>query len=131
MGSLNILLDACVFIWLCAEPVRLSPTARELLENPEKAFLVSDVSALEITLKWTAGKLALPTPPRLWIEEQIRAWSISQLPLERSDMYRASELPSHHADPFDRLLIATAMNHGAVMLTPDSVIHAYPVAWQW
>ena len=128
---MTILLDTCVFVWLCAEPDRLSPTARELLDNPENAFLVSDVSALEITLKWTAGKLALPTPPRLWIEEQIRAWSISQLPLGRSDMYRASELPAHHADPFDRLLIATAMNHGAVILTPDAVIHAYPVAWQW
>lgn len=128
---MNILLDTCAFIWLCSEPARLSAAARETLDNGENDLLVSDVSVLEITLKWTAGKLTLPSPPRLWVEAQAQVWDVTRVALARDDMYRASELPSHHADPFDRLLIATALNHNAVLLTPDTVIHAYPVACRW
>lgn len=128
---MRILLDTCTFIWLCAEPDRLSSSARAALDDPGNALLLSDVSTLEITLKWTAGKLALPEPPRLWMEAQILTWSIEQVDLRREHMYRASELPGYHKDPFDRLLIATALTSGATIVTPDTAIHAYPVSWTW
>jgi PIN domain nuclease of toxin-antitoxin system len=105
--------------------------ARHMIDDDTNSLLLSDVSALEIALKWSAGKLVLPAPPRVWVEEQIRRWSFAQIGLTRDDMYRASELPNHHADPFDRLLVATAMNRGATLLTPDTAIHNYPVAWEW
>ena len=128
---MKVLLDTCTFIWMCAEPDRLSDEVRRLLDEEQTEILFSDVSALEITLKWTAGKLKLPDPPRRWIEDQLRIWFPLQTPLDRQKMYRASELPLHHADPFDRLLIATALNHDATILTPDTVIHRYPVACAW
>ncbi len=128
---MRALLDTCAFIWLCAEPDRLSAHARQLLDDPQTEILVSDVSALEITLKWAAGKLVLPDPPRLWIEEQIRVWSPNQLSVTRDDIYRAAELPRHHADPFDRLLVGTALNRQAVIVTPDEAIQAYPVSYRW
>jgi PIN domain nuclease of toxin-antitoxin system len=125
------LLDTCTFIWLCAEPQRLSEAARAVVDAPESGLLLSDASALEITLKWKAGKIHLPDPPRLWIERQLSAWGLDCRALRRGDIYLAGELPEHHRDPFDRLLVAVAINCGATILTPDSAIQRYPVSSRW
>lgn len=125
------MLDTCSFIWLCVEPDRLSPTARHLLDDDRNTLLFSDVSALEIALKWTSGKLRLPAPPRRWVEDQIRQWGLQQVGITREHMYRISELPRHHSDPFDRLLVASALDQDATIVTPDKAIQAYPVAWEW
>ncbi|MCY4485309.1 MAG: type II toxin-antitoxin system VapC family toxin [Spirochaetaceae bacterium] len=132
MGPLNrYLLDTCTLIWLAAEPERLSAVARQAIDAADSAVLLSDVSALEIALKWTAGKIILPDPPRQWIERQIARWELDCLGLTRQDIYRASELPVHHRDPFDRLLVAVAIGAGATLLTPDDAIHDYPVSCRW
>jgi PIN domain nuclease of toxin-antitoxin system len=125
------LLDTCTFVWLCAEPQRLSLTAKAAIDAPESALLLSDVTALEITLKWRTGKIELPDPPRLWIERQLAAWRLDCRALGRDDIYRAGELPDYHRDPFDRLLVAVAINCGATILTPDSAIRPYPVSYRW
>ena len=125
------ILDTCTFVWLCAEPMRLSATVREAIDSADSELVLGDVSALEIALKWQAGKIALPEPPRVWVERQISVWSIRSLPILREHMYRAGELPEHHRDPFDRLLIAAALAEGATILTPDPAIHRYPVSWRW
>lgn len=131
MGPVRYLLDTCTFIWLCSEPARLSRKAQTVLDAADTTMVVSDATALEIVLKWTAGKLILPQPPRQWIGNQLRVWAVEQRALSRADMYRASELPAHHADPFDRLLVATALADSATIVTPDETIHAYPVACIW
>ena len=124
-------LDTCTLIWLCAQPERLSTTARDLIDTPETRLLLSEVSVLEISLKWSAGKLELPDPPRHWIESQVAAWSLESLALGREDMYRAGELPAHHRDPFDRLLVAAALRANALILTPDEAVRRYPVSCRW
>ena len=132
MGALTAyLLDTCTFIWLCSEPERLSQTSKSAIEAPDSSLLLSDVSALEITLKWSAGKIVLPDPPRYWIETQIVAWTLDCLALSRAEIYRAGELPEYHRDPFDRLLVGTALNVNATILTPDKAIHQYPVSYCW
>lgn len=125
------LLDTCTLIWLCTEPERLSAAAAEAIDAPDSVLLWSDVSALEIALKWNAGKIVLPDPPRHWIERQIAVWGLQCLGIKRTDVYRASELPAHHRDPFDRLLIAAALGAAATILTPDAAIHRYPVSCRW
>ncbi|MEW6754289.1 MAG: type II toxin-antitoxin system VapC family toxin [Candidatus Latescibacterota bacterium] len=125
------LLDTCTFIWLCAEPERLSETARRAIDAPDAGLLLSDASVLEIVLKWQAGKIRLPERPRLWVEQQLAAWSLDCRALRREDTYRAAELPQHHRDPFDRLLVAVAIHCGATILTPDRAIRAYPVSVCW
>ena len=125
------LLDTCTFIWLCAEPERLSEAARSAIDSVDTALLLSDVSALEITLKWSAGKIELPDPPRHWIEAQVAAWSLDCRTIEREDIYRSAELPHLHRDPFDRLLVAAAINLNATILTPDDAVRAYPVSCRW
>ena len=125
------LLDTCTFIWLGTEPDKLSEKVARTIDDPESTLILSDGSAMEITLKWQAGKLVLPDPPGYWIESQIAAWKLDCRPINRADIYRAGELPDHHRDPFDRLLIAVALNHKATILTPDKAIHQYPVSYRW
>ncbi len=127
---MTCLLDTCTFIWLCAEPERLSDRARAAIDDAER-LLLSDASTLEITLKWQAGKLGLPDPPRRWIEAQVATWSLEGRAIGRDDIYRAGELPDHHRDPFDRLLVAAALNTDATLLTPDAAVRRYPVSTTW
>lgn len=132
MGPLTrYLLDTCTLIWLSTEPARLSPESAQAIDAPDSVLLWSDVSALEIALKWNAGKLFLPDPPRQWLERQIDTWGLECLSLKRTDIYRASELPAHHRDPFDRLLVAAALGANATILTPDEAVRQYPVSSRW
>lgn len=128
---MTFLLDTCTFVWLCAEPQQLSETAKSIIDAVEATLFVSDASALELTLKWKAGKIDLPDPPRLWFEQQLAAWGLECRALTREDIYRTGELPEYHRDPFDRLLVAIAINRGATILTPDSAIRRYPVGTRW
>ena len=132
MGEVTAyLLDTCTFIWLCAESERLSEVARGAIDAPEASLFLSDASVLEIAVKWSAGKLDLPDPPRHWIEAQTSAWALNVQPVDRAAIYRAAELPQHHRDPFDRLLVAAALNLNDTILTPDKAIHQYPVSYRW
>jgi len=125
------LLDTCTLIWLATEPEKLSPASAKAIDDSDSVLLWSDVSALEVVLKWSAGKLTLPDPPRHWLERQIDAWGLECLSLRRTDIYRASELPAHHRDPFDRLLVAAALGANATILTPDEAVRQYPVSCRW
>ena len=131
MGAVRYLLDTCTFLWLCADPARLSTGARAALAAPEADLLLSDVTVLEITLKWAAGKIRLPEPPRSWIERQSAIWRARAVPLSRAIIYRSSELPRLHADPFDRLLLASALEQEAILVSPDDALRRYPVACLW
>jgi PIN domain nuclease of toxin-antitoxin system len=130
MGAVSILLDTCTFIWLCSEPERLSGRATQRIDE-SGTILLSDVSVLEISLKWSSGKLQLPAPPRAWIPQQTDAWSMNTLPIQADDIYRTTELPTVHKDPFDRLLVATALNKNIELVTPDPWLHKYPANTLW
>jgi len=125
------ILDTCTFIWLCSRPSALSRAARKCIDDPVNELALSDVSAMEITMKWAAGQIALPHPPRIWIEKQMQTWELTSIALTRDDIYRSGELPEHHRDPFDRLLVGTALNRNATLVTPDDAIHRYPVSTCW
>lgn len=126
-----LLLDTCTFVWLVAEPRRLSETARTLLADASNAIVLSDVSVWELCLKWQAAKIELPVPPRAWVEEQARTWRLERLGMDRAHLYRCTELPELHRDPFDRLLVSQALEAGLTLVTPDAHIRSYPVAVRW
>ena len=129
--EVKLLVDTCTFIWLCAEPARLSQRAKTALQDRDGGVLLSEVSIMEICFKVTSGKLILPDPPSVWVENQIDIWKFDILTLSRSTMYRAGELPIHHRDPFDRLLIAHAIEGRATVLTPDTEYKKYAVSVLW
>lgn len=125
-----LLLDTCTFVWLVSDPGRLSARVKSVLEGADDIAL-SDVSIWEICLKWQAKKLELPSPPRYWLSEQLKIWSLDRVAMEREHLFRSAELPELHRDPFDRLLVAQALAHDAKIVTPDIAIQRYPVAYLW
>jgi PIN domain nuclease of toxin-antitoxin system len=127
----DLLLDTCAIVWLSAEPARLSKKARLAIDADDAKLFASDASTWEVCLKWQATKLVLPAPPRQWLAEQARIWQTVRLALDLEHFYRTTELPPLHKDPFDRLLVAQAIDEGLTIVTPDPAIRAYPVSVLW
>lgn len=128
---MDLLLDTCTILWLSAEPSRLSKKARAAIDADDARLFTSDASVWEVCLKWLAKKIVLPAPPRQWLGEQAAIWQTERVPCELDHFFRTSELPVLHRDPFDRMLVAQAITRTLTIVTPDPVIHAYPVAVLW
>jgi PIN domain nuclease of toxin-antitoxin system len=122
----KILLDTCTFLWLTLDAPALSPRARQLLGEPDPEVYLSPVSAWEISVKHTLGRLPLPAPPAAFVPAQRQGHGVLILPLEETAALQEASLPRLHKDPFDRLLICQAIVHDLVILTPDSAIRRYP-----
>ncbi len=123
---MNLLLDTHVVIWALAEPERLSAGARRALGDPENEVVVSAVTALEIAVKQSLGKIALPGPAESWLEPAVREVGFAVIPVSFQDALRVRALPWHHRDPFDRLLVAQALG-GYTLCTRDGHLDAYGV----
>jgi PIN domain nuclease of toxin-antitoxin system len=128
---LRLLLDTHCWLWMRAEPDRLSEPTRQLLRDPRCELHLSAVSAWEIAIKFAAGKLRLPDPPAAFIAQRIAEDRVAPLPILLTHALRAGELPPHHRDPFDRLLIAQAQIEGLTLLTADRELAQYDVAVHW
>ncbi len=123
-----ILLDTCSLLWLVMQPSALSDAATQCLRAHRGSLFVSAVSAFEIGQKHAAAKLELPLPPADWFDRACSAHGLDIIPLQPRHAFRASSLPPHHRDPFDRLLIGTAAVEQLSILTPDPAIHRYSEA---
>ena len=128
---MNLLLDTCAFLWLSAEPERLSGPAREAMDDPSNVLLLSDVTVWEIVRKHQAGKLPLPESPRTWLPRQTAFFDLQRQPIDLESLFRSGELPAIHRDPFDRLLCAQAIVHGFTVLTPDPPFQRLGAATLW
>ena len=126
-----LLLDSCTFIWLASEPARLSPKATAAVNDPASVLHISHASLWEISLKHAAGKLTLPDPPRQWWAHQVARWSLTEIPLTAHVLLRGSELPQHHKDPFDRVIIAEALEQSITLVSPDSNFPSYGAQIIW
>lgn len=116
---------------MVAEPERLSAEAATLLQDGSNELLLSAASSFEIALKHTLGKLRLPAPPRRYVPDQIARTGVAPLVIEHSHALAVAELPPHHRDPFDRLLIAQAQLEGLTIVTVDHRIGDYDVPIRW
>ena len=128
---MNALLDTCTFLWLALDPGRMSPAAREILDDPKTVRRLSQVSVLEIVLKHRAGKLPLPLSPDIWIPSRCDFFQLENLPLDESVIYRSGKLPEGHQDPFDRLIAAHAIESGSTLLSPDVPLSLLGAARIW
>jgi PIN domain nuclease of toxin-antitoxin system len=127
----RLLLDTCTFLWMTLGSPRLSTTALRLLEDASNEAFLSSGSAWEISIKWSAGKLALPQPPHHFVPSQRSQHQLSALPIREEDVLHLHRLPPLHRDPFDRILVSQAISQGLAILTPDSEISQYPVRVIW
>jgi PIN domain nuclease of toxin-antitoxin system len=123
----RLLLDTHVVLWAASEPQELLPASRALLEDGTHDVRVSLVSAWEIAIKQSIGKLDLPKPAERWLPEALRRTGFDVAELDLSSALRVRALPWHHRDPFDRLLIAQALESGYTVMTRDTAFTAYGV----
>jgi len=128
---MRILLDTFPFIWLTSEPLKLSSRSKEILSNQGNEFYLSDASVLEICLKYNDGSLEMPMTPRRWIKQQSKIWNIKSLGITREYCLRLAEIPYHHDDAIDRILVATAMTEDMFLLSSEEDIKKYPVSILW
>ena len=128
---MRILLDTHCWLWMLTDPRRFSTESRLLLEDPGNQLLLSAASSWEIAIKYELGKLALPEPPTSYAPDRMHSSGTGSLPIEHSHALHAGELPDHHRDPFDRLLISQARLEKLVLLTADPQLEPYDVDLHW
>lgn len=128
---MRYLLDTGIFLWSLGGVGRLNREALELLsENKEEVYL-SAASSWEISIKTSLGKLQLPDVPQKHVPRRMALLGIQALFITHVHTLAVSELPNHHRDPFDRLLIAQARSEGMTFMTADAVCAKYPVEVLW
>lgn len=111
---------------MAIEPDRLSESVRETIASARPVFL-SAVSAFEIAVKWSIGKLALPAAPGAYLPTRLARSGVDPLPVDMRHALAAADLPWHHRDPFDRLLIAQAAVEGLAIVTHDRMFARYDI----
>jgi PIN domain nuclease of toxin-antitoxin system len=126
-----LLLDSVTFLWCLTADPALSVQAEEAIRDPGRTVYLSPVSAWEITLKHGLGKLELPEPPGALLLRLRDAMGVEELPLTEAASLQLSKLPALHKDPFDRMLICQAIEHGLTIITPDQMVRSYPIRTLW
>jgi PIN domain nuclease of toxin-antitoxin system len=111
-----------------AAPQRLAARTRRLLTDPANDLLLSAASVWELAIKTGLGKVRLPQPLAEFVTSRVAEDGIVPLPVQHTHAMRVAELPLHHRDPFDRLLIAQAQVEALSLLTADRQLEAYDVA---
>jgi PIN domain nuclease of toxin-antitoxin system len=127
---MNILLDTHTFLWYLEDSKQLSSKAAEIIENPSNTLCFSIASLWEISIKLGLGKLSLQNSFSE-LEEVLQQLKIEVLPITFSDTECYLNLPLHHRDPFDRILVAQAINHSLVLVSRDVAFDAYDLQRLW
>lgn len=123
-----VLLDTHVWVWLMLGDDRLGSRSRRMLERavPDGLLRVSVISVWEVAMLEAKGRLTLATDCESWVREALSAPGIGMADLTPSVAISSTRLPgSFHGDPADRILVATARELGAVLLTADATILDY------
>ena len=123
----RLLLDTHVFLWYITADPKLPATFRAAIQDPVNELYLSAASVWEAVIKHHLGKLPLPAPPADYLPQQREAHGIAGLPIDEGAMSHLAVLPPIHRDPFDRMLVAQALQHGLTIATVDSDIAAYSV----
>ena len=125
---MKLLLDTHAFLWFVAANPKLPATFRVAIQNPANELFLSVASVWEVVIKYQIGKLPLPSTPGEYMSRQRAIHGIASLPVDEGAMSHLARMPSLHNDPFDRLLVAQALQHGLTVVKVDPAIMAYPVA---
>ena len=124
---MKVLLDTHIFLWLIQDNKKLSDEHRQIIQNPNNERFLSVVSIWECIIKHRIGKLNFPAPPAIYLPLERRKHLIKTLNINENNIARLAELPLHHRDPFDRLIIAHALHYDLTIVTVDPDIPKYSV----
>ena len=128
---MRVLLDTHTLLWWSLKDRKLSRRARDIIGDGSNDLLLSVVSAWEIVIKYTKGRLDLPHSPDQLIPVIIRDDALEPLDVQMDHTLHVATLPRIHKDPFDRLLIAQAQLENLPILTSDANIARYDVEVIW
>jgi PIN domain nuclease of toxin-antitoxin system len=124
---LTYLLDTHVWLWMLADPSRIQADLLAEIASSRTRLLLSAASSWEIAIKWSAGRLTLPEPPDAYVPSRMQRTGVAGLAVEHTHTLQVANLPPHHRDPFDRLLVAQAQVERLTILTADPLFDAYDV----
>ena len=128
---MKVLLDTHAFLWLITDEDRLSENARQTFLNTENSLFFSAASLWEICIKKSLGKISLKDEWFRTIQAEMETNTIQWLPLEMAHCAEVTDLPFHHRDPFDRMLIAQAIVEEMKLLSRDSRLSDYAIELIW
>jgi PIN domain nuclease of toxin-antitoxin system len=123
----NLLLDTQTLLWWREGSRKLGPKARAAIEHRALAVKVSAVSAWEIAIKLQSGRLKLREPLDRWMPAAVEGSGFGTLAITMAHAIAVANLPAHHPDPFDRLLIAQAQLENLTIVTSDAAFESYDV----
>lgn len=128
---MRILLDTHSFLWFISGDKRISTKAQDLIADLGNQAMLSVGSLWEIAIKVSLGKLILSKPFDQLMPEQIALNDIEILQISLDDLGVVAELPFHHRDPFDRLIVSQAMTRSIPLLSSDATLDQYPIQRLW
>lgn len=125
---MSYLLDSHTLIWWLGNSTKLSTAALNCISSPNNIIYVSHASYWEISIKVSIGRLRFPIND---FEKELANNRFELLPIKTTHIAQSAQLPMHHRDPFDRLLIAQAKVEELTLVTVDELIHKYDCSWLW
>ena len=125
---MNLLLDTHVLLWTLVDDGRITPVARRAIQDTGNTVHVSAASAWEIAIKAALKRVRIPGGVAEWLPEELQRSGFTELPILIRHALAVERLPRHHADPFDRLLIAQAKVERLTLVTHDRTLRRYDVA---
>ena len=127
---MNLLLDTHTLIWFLEGDANLSATAKKLIENPANTNFVSVATFWEMAIKVSLNKLEMQISIQN-LKQLLWENGIEVLPITIENTLFVSQLPFHHKDPFDRLLVAQAVNENMILVSKDEAMPLYNVQTIW
>lgn len=125
---MRVLLDTNVMLWLLAQPNRVATDARATLARGNVVLYLSAASAWEVAIKVALGKLDVGEADlRTWWQRALKGLDARTLPIQPEHGLATAALPPHHRDPFDRLLVAQAIEGSLTLATADAAMQRYEV----
>lgn len=128
---MKYLLDTHTFLWWNMDDPQLSSIAKEIIADGGNEIFLSAASAWEIAIKTARRRLTLPEDPTHYISNRINLHGFQALAVQIHHAVQVYKLPTHHADPFDRLLIAQSQIESMPLLTVNADIRKYDVEVVW
>jgi PIN domain nuclease of toxin-antitoxin system len=127
----RLLLDTHAFLWEVEGNRRLPRRVRDVIEDPRNVVCLSVASVWEMGTKARSGRLRIARPIETLIQDAIMDFRLRVLAVELRHALRLVELAPLHADPFDRMLVAQAIEERLTLVTRDPTLHSYPVDHLW
>lgn len=128
---MRLLLDTHTFLWLVEGSPRLSAIATAAIANPLNELFLSVASVWELAIKTANKKLTLSDPLDAYVARWTPVYQLDLLPIHSSHALGVGDLPDHHRDPFDRMLISQSQIEGMILVSGDAKLASYglPILW--